>query len=52
MTLFIFCFFKLHKILLNLIGSIVVLDKSIFNFFALTPKVPIEATFLLFKYNI
>ena len=36
----------------SIIGSIVVLDKSILNFFDLTPKVPIEATFLLFKYNI
>ena len=36
----------------NLIGSIVVLDKFKLIFFDLTPKVPTEATFLLFNFNI
>ena len=36
----------------NLIGLIVVLDKFKLIFFDLTPKVPTEATFLLFNFNI
>ena len=47
-----FWLFNLVNIWANLIGSIVVFDKFRLTFFDLTPKVPIEATLLLFNFNI
>ena len=50
-TLSILFFFKSFNILLNLIGSNVVLEIFFKLFFVLTPNVPIEATFLLLKFS-
>ena len=52
MTLFIFRFLSFLSILPNCKGSIVVFDNLKFISFDLTPKVPIEATFLLFNFSI